>query len=414
MTSSTARRPGGFRSGVWIYFTTLTLANAVGDPSGLLSLPLQFALKDQMGLGPASLALFEALTFIPVYFGFAFGFLRDRWKPFGWGDRGYLVIGAPIAIACYLWLASTELTYARLLGGVFLAMIAYELFDVATDALLTVTAQRHFMTGRLSAVVEGTEALPGILAVVAGGWMAAHTSLQVPLGIAALCSVVILAHAIWYPREVFDDTRDSGVTRESQRAALVRLWSHRPLRGALIVGAVWNLSFAWGTPYLFFVSNDLHLSSETLGLCRAAGLACAFVMAPAYGLLCQRLVLKHTLQLAVGLSLFPGFLYLVISTPWQAVAVSVLVGLPTAFGHIALFDLLRRACPRDLEGSAITLLYSALALAAGAGDIAGSWLYQHGGFAICLAADAAANALVLPVLAILPAELVSRREGENA
>ena len=59
-------------------------------------------------------------------------------------------------------------------------------------------------------------------------------------------------------------------------------------------------------------------------------------------------------------------------------------------------------------------MYSALALAAGAGDIAGSWLYQHGGFAICLAADAAANALVLPVLAILPAELVSRREGENA
>ena len=137
-------------------------------------------------------------------------------------------------------------------------------------------------------------------------------------------------------------------------------------------------------------------------------------MGPAYGVLCQRLALKRSLQLAVVLSLFPGFLYLFISAPWQAVTVSVLVGLPTVFGHIALFDLLRRACPRDLEGSAITLLYSALALAVGAGDIAGSWLYQHGGFAVCLIADAAANALVLPVLAFLPADLVSRRDGENA
>jgi hypothetical protein len=126
------------------------------------------------------------------------------------------------------------------------------------------------------------------------------------------------------------------------------------------------------------------------------------------------LALKHILQLAVVLSLFPGFLYLVVSAPWQAVAVSALVGLPTVFGHIALFDLMRRACPRDLEGSAITLLYSGLALAVGAGDVAGSWLYQHGGFVVCLIADVAANALVLPVLAVLPAELVSRRDGENA
>jgi len=414
VTSSRARKITAFRSGVWIYFSTLTLANALGDPSGLLSLPLQFALKDQLGLTPESLAFFEAVTFIPVYFGFAFGYLRDRWRPFGWGDRGYLLIGAPIAMACYLWLASNELTYGRLLAGVTLAMIAYELFDVATDALLTVTAQRYVMTGRLSAVVEVTEALPGMLAVIAGGWLAAHTSLRVPLAAAALCSVIILAHAFWYPRELFEENRDSGFTRESHRAAFGRLWRHRPLRGALLVGALWNLSLAWGTPYLFFLSNNLHLSSEILGLCRAAGLACAFVMGPAYGVLCQRLALTRTLQLAVVLSLFPGFLYLFVSAPWQAVAVSVLVGLPTVFGHIALFDLLRRACPRDLEGSAITLLYSALALAVGAGDIAGSWLYQHGGFAVCLIADAAANALVLPVLAFLPADLVSRRDGENA
>src|SRR5687767_4903669 len=193
----------GVASSVWIYFGTLTMANALGDPGGLLALPLQFTLKDRLGLGPQGLALFEAITFLPVYFGFAVGFLRDRWQPFGLGDRGYLLIGGPIAIACYAWLAASEVSYLPLLAAIFFAMVAYQLFDVASDALLTAVAQRHCMTGRLSAVVEGAEALPGILALIAGGWMAAQTSLRVPLMAAVLCSIVILAHVFWYPRAAF-------------------------------------------------------------------------------------------------------------------------------------------------------------------------------------------------------------------
>jgi hypothetical protein len=387
------------------------MATALGDPSGLLALPLQFTLKDRLGLSPQSLALFEVITFIPVYLGFAFGFLRDRWRPFGLGDRGYLLMGGPLAIGCYLWLASSEPSYLPMLAAVFLAMAAYQLFDVASDALLTAVAQRHCMTGRLSAIMEGTEALPGILAVIAGGWMASQTSLHLPLLAAAICSFVILAHAVWYPREAF--VEETAQTSESHRAALARLWNHRPLRAVVVVGGVWNLSLAWGTPYLFFLADDLRLSSEVLGLSRAAGLGCAVVVAPFYGMLCQRLMLKHTLRIAVAASLAPGFLYLVASDASQVIAVSVLVGLPTAFGHIALFDLLRRACPRDLEGTAITLSYSALALAAGGGDLLGAWIYSNGGFGASLVADALANAAVLPLLALLPADLISRCDGER-
>ena len=395
---------------VWVYFGSLTIAGAFGDPSGLLSLPVLFTLKDRLGLGPQGLALFEALTFIPVYFGFAFGFLRDRWRPFGLGDRGYLLLGAPVAIACYVSLAAGELSYSALLAAIFLAMVAYQCCDVASDALLTVVAQRHLMTGRLSAVVEGAEAVPGILAMLAGGWMASQASMEFALAIAALCSVAILAHVFWYPREGFEeDTREE---RESPRAAIGRLWNHRPLRVVLVVAAVWNLSLAWGTPYLFYLSNELHLSSEVLGLCRAAGLACAVVVAPLYSLLCQRLMLKQLLRIAIVASLVPGFLYLMVSDVSQVVAVSVFVGLPTAFGHMALFDLLRRACPRDLEGTAMTLSCSALAIAAGAGDLLGAWIYANGGFAIALIADTMANACVLPLLALLPADLVSRCDGE--
>jgi Na+/melibiose symporter-like transporter len=407
-------RPGpvatGLGAGVWIYFATLTMTNALGDPSGLLSLPLQFTLKDRLGLSPHSLALFEVITFIPVYGGFAFGFLRDRWRPFGLGDRGYFLIGGPIAIGCYLWLASSELTYLPLLGAIFLAMAAYQLFDVASDALLTVVAQRHQMTGRLSAVVEGSEAVPGILAVMAGAAMVSQESLRLPLMIAALCSAVMLVHAVWYPRETIAEQRRE--PRESLRAAMVRLWNHRPLRVVVLIAAMWNLSLAWGTPYLFFLTDDLHLSSEVLGLARAAGLGCAVAVAPFYGVLCRRVSLRQMLRAAIVASLAPGFLYLFAADASDVLIVSVLVGLPTAFGHIALFDLLRRACPRDLEGTAITLSYSALALAAGAGDVVGAWMYSRGGFAVALVADVLANAAVLPMLTALPVDLIAGCDGE--
>jgi hypothetical protein len=60
----------------------------------------------------------------------------------------------------------------------------------------------------------------------------------------------------------------------------------------------------------------------------------------------------------------------------------------------------------------MTLSFSALAIAAGAGDLLGAWIYAHGGFATALVADTIANACVLPLLALLPADLVSRCDGE--
>ena len=60
----------------------------------------------------------------------------------------------------------------------------------------------------------------------------------------------------------------------------------------------------------------------------------------------------------------------------------------------------------------MTLSYSALAVAAGGGDLLGAFIYAHGGFAFALIADTIANACVLPLLALLPPDLISRCDGE--
>ena len=64
------------------YFAVLMLTLGLAEPTGLVSLPLLFWLKDGLGLRPQAIAAFEAVALAPLYFGFVFGFVRDRWRPF--------------------------------------------------------------------------------------------------------------------------------------------------------------------------------------------------------------------------------------------------------------------------------------------------------------------------------------------
>src|SRR5471030_74618 len=67
----------------------LTLFNLAA--AGLIAVPVQFILKNQLHLPPTQISVFGFLTDGPYFIGFAFGFLRDRWRPFGKGDSGYFV-----------------------------------------------------------------------------------------------------------------------------------------------------------------------------------------------------------------------------------------------------------------------------------------------------------------------------------
>src|SRR5947209_2106153 len=101
-----------------VYFSLLTILSSLG--AGLAGLPIAFYLKDQIHLSPSAMATFGLLTAVPGYMGFLFGFLRDRWRPFGKGDRGYLLLTGPPTAALYVWLAVSPITYANLLLGVLL------------------------------------------------------------------------------------------------------------------------------------------------------------------------------------------------------------------------------------------------------------------------------------------------------
>ncbi|MGO9934594.1 MAG: MFS transporter [Steroidobacteraceae bacterium] len=398
------------------YFGLLLFSHGLGDPSGLVKLPILFLLKDHLHLGPQMVAVFEAITLLPHNVAFLFGLLRDWWRPFGRGDRGYLMLAAPVAALGYLFLAATTLSFGRLLAVVLVVMIAYQLIGVAAASMLTRVGQLLAMTGRLSALGEAMETVVMAVAVVAGGYLAGHASPRVSFLAAALCTAAVFLLAFWDPtRRSADVPAEPEPTASAFLHPVRELIRHRAIWPTTAILLLYDFSPGWGTPFFYYLTNEVGLSPQVFGYTRAVHYGSVLAASLIYGIFCRRYALKRLLWWSVTLNIFPGFLFLFISGVAQAIMVSAIVGSVIGFANVALFDLLMRACPKGFEGSATMLGLSAFALAGTAGDLLGAWIYQaRGSFAICLSIDALATALILPVLSQIPRGLIATRDGERA
>ncbi len=413
------RRPGSSRSPrsrsgrvqIGFYFATLTLASGLGHPDGLLRLPIQFWLKDQLGTSPQGLALFEALACAPIYLAFVFGFLRDHWRPHRWQDRAYLLIAGLAAIGCYLWLASGPMNYARMLIAVLMAGSAYQLIHAAVEALMTIAAQRHLMTGRLSALTEFGEAAAGVLAALLGGWLVSHASMSSIFLIAGGCSAVIVLQSFWKPRSIFAvQARPTPRERGNSISVLLR---HPALGPTGLIILLWSFSPGYHTPMLYYLTDNVRISSEAYGVCQAMDCIGITAAAVLYAWLCRRLPLRKLLWWSIGLSAFPGVMFLFVQNAFQAVAASFLLSLVIGFMNTSLGDLLMRASPEGLEGSYRMFGVSAFAIGGAVGDVFGAWVFEHGGLAPCLVIEALITLCIFPALRRLPSNLIAASETES-
>lgn len=396
---------------VGLYFGLLAVVGGLADPNGgLVQLPLLFLLKDGMRRSPEWVAWFGAATSVPGHLGFLFGALRDRWRPPRFGDRAHFLLVA-VAVTCgYLWLASAPVTLMRLVVGSMVIAVAFQMFDASAGALLTVVAQRHLMSGRLSSIVEISDSLVGVAAMLAGGWLAGHVSPRATFAAAGAVAAVIGVFGFWAPRDVFPTVLpDRGVTR--QPVSLRPLLRGRAFWAVLAILLLYSFSPGWGTPFLFYLTSKLAISNAAFGACRSVSFAAMAAATALYGVLCTRVPLKTLLWSAILANVLPGFLFLLVTDVPYALAAAAISGLCTGFGSIALLDLLTRACPPSLEGTASMLGVSALGLACTTGDVLGASIYQQGGFTLCIVIDAMATLAIVPILLTVPAALIAHVDG---
>ena len=99
----------------------------------------------------------------------------------------------------------------------------------------------------------------------------------------------------------------------------------------------------------------------------------------------------------------------------SALVLAAPIGMMGGIFAAAIFDLAMRSCPPGMQGTLMMLVESGNLLSTRGGDLLGSKIYASSptyGFTYCVIAITVVYALMLPVLLLIPKEILNTADGE--
>ena len=387
----------------------LFLFNFAAPYLPLIAVPMLFFLKNRLHLGASQTALFALITSIPLFLGFVFGFIRDRWSPFGLGDRGHLMVFGLLTAAIYLAIAYLPPTYPVLLTGGILATASIQLVYGAANGIATTIGRKHAITGQMSTAVNVANTIPVAVAFLAGGALSgalehgdAVQAARTLFLIGAAFLIAIAAFGALGPRRLFEEGRSEPevLTPLADIRRLARTW---PVYPALVIQLLWQFGPAAGSALQYHLSGDLHATDAQVGQFFAVFYGSFIPTFIVYGFLAQRFSLTVLMWVGALMAVPQMVPLLFIRTADLAVWSALPLGILGGIAQVAFMDLAMRACPKGLEGTMMMLLWSCYWISYRLGDLWGGDIYDHhGGFSVAIWATMGVYAAILPVLLLVP------------
>ena len=413
-----AAGPGETRTGqIYLYFAPLTFLVFLVLPHGyFLDITTSYMLKNQLHAGAVQVSVFRLLTAIPVYLSFIFGLTRDLWNPLGRRDRGFLLIFAPATAAVFLWMAFSHISYWGLLAGMLLVMVTFRLVSAAYWGLLALVGQEKLMSGRLSTLWNIVSSIPYIVGSLASGWVADNFTPAETFVVAAAVALIIGAMGLWRPSAVFGGAYEAPQARGAGLLGDVkRLVRHRAIYPAILMIFMFQFSPGSNTPLQFYLTNTLHASDAVYGEYYAIFVAAFIPVFVLYAWLCKRYTLERLLWWGLIITvpqMIPlAFIHSGSDALWLALPIGMMGGVAAA----AIYDLAIRSCPPGLQGTMMLLIEAGNQLAYRGGDLLGSEIYTSSpkyGFVYCVIATTIVYALIVPVILLVPKEVMNTTDGQ--
>ncbi|SCU76983.1 Major facilitator superfamily transporter BT1 family protein [Cupriavidus necator] len=400
-----------------LYFGWLTLFIALATPAGyLVDIQTSYLLKNQLHATATEISTFRLVTGIPVYLAFAFGLARDQWNPLGLRDRGFFLIFAPATAVAFIWMAYSGFSYAGLVIGMLLAMLASRFIAAAYQGLIALVGQEKLMSGRLSALLNVVGSVPVVAGAFASGYISDHLAAKEAFLLMAMFAVSIAVLGLWKPVSVFGHIYEKPQARGTDLVGNVRrLVRHKAVYPAVLICFLWNFAPGAATPLQFYLSNELHASDSVYSYYNGIFAAAFIPTFLLYGFLCKKVSLNKLLWWGTIVAVPQMIPLAFIDSANLALVLAAPIGLMGGVATAAYFDLAMRSCPPGLQGTLMMLVDGVLALSARAGDVLGSWIYNSSpthGFTYCVIATTVVYALILFLIPLTPKALIATRDGE--
>jgi hypothetical protein len=398
----------------------LTLINFAHPAGGMVDIPVTFFLKNRMHVHANELAVFKLWIGAPLMLGFVFGFVRDHWSPFGRGDRAHLVLFGITTALIYGAMSLINPNYTVLLIGLFIATMAFRMVGSAAYGITNSIAQKHAVSGQMSAVVNISDSLSDLLSFIGGG-MLSQTLEGAGAGSAArllfLCAAgLMLAIAVMGllgPKWVFAEARQE-VAEVKVLQDLKRIVRHWPIYPALLIQLLWQFSPATGTVLQYHIVDHLHATDTQWGLWQGIFYGSFIPIYAVYGYLSRRFALRQLLWFGFTLAVFQVCPLLLADNAVGAIIAAAPMGIIGGLAAASLVDLVIRSAPRGSHGTMMMLFWAIYFFSVRVGDLIGTWLYdKHGGFIPTVVATTFVYALILPVILLVPTRLTVTKDGET-
>jgi Na+/melibiose symporter-like transporter len=272
------------------------------------------------------------------------------------------------------------------------------------------------MSGRLSALWSVFSYIPLVTAIFASGVISERLDPGQTFFLAAATTLLIGLFAFWKPASVFSHTYENPVARASTLVADVkRLLQHRAIYPALLMNFLWYFMPGANTPLQFYLTNRLHASDAIYAYYDGIYLAANIPAFLFYGFICTRVPASKLLWWGTIIGI-PSMIPLAfVDSASHALAFALPMGLMSGVGTAAYYDLTMRSCPPGLHGTLMMLVTGVWMLALRGGDVLGSKIYAASashGFVYCVITMTAVYTLILPIIPLIPKQLIATADGK--
>jgi MFS family permease len=385
-------------------------ATTLPQPQALGKLPLQFLLKNEVGVTREQMAAFFFWCGLAWYLKPFAGILTDAFPLFRTRRRHYLLISSLLASASWVAMAFVPHHYGALLWGALIVNLFMVMASTVTGAFLVEAGQSLGATGRLTALRMFVTSFCALIQGPLGGLLATGGFMWATGANAALVLSIFPIAYIFLRERPTAKGRGNEVFLNASRQ-LKTIVRSRNLWMALVFLALFYFSPGFSTPLFYIQTDELHFSKQAIGNLGVFGGFFGILAAVVYSQLIRRVQIRTMILIGVATAAAGTLLYLFYTTWIRAIFIESQNGFFFGLAELALLDLAARATPKGCEGLGYSLMLSIRNVALFGADIVGSHLADHKWpFASLVYLNAGTTAIVLILLPFLPAALMRSKD----